>query len=97
VRFLGNQDTLLLNNYRSCCTGVFTASSIYEKRSCGGPITANKTDAGVTYGFLFCKGTITGAGATTNSNRPQMSDATAAGYTPQKCLARTDGWSPHAG
>ncbi|WP_433379751.1 pectinesterase family protein [Actinoplanes sp. CA-142083] len=36
----------------------------------------------------------TGSGATTNGNRPQMSDSTAANYTPQKYLAGTDGWSP---
>jgi pectinesterase len=36
----------------------------------------------------------TGAGATVNSNRPQMSDSTAANYTPQKYLAGTDGWNP---
>ncbi len=36
----------------------------------------------------------TGAGATTNSNRPQMSDSTAASYTPQKYLAGSDGWNP---
>ncbi|GIF20852.1 pectinesterase [Actinoplanes tereljensis] len=165
VRFLGAQDTLLVNAYRSYYvssyvegtvdfifgggTAVFNASSIYEKRSTGGPITAAKTDAAVTYGFLFYKCTITGAtsnttqlgrpwgadaqvlyresslsatlataqpwidmssnswknarffeykntgsGATTNSNRPQMSDSTAASYTPQKYLAGTDGWNP---
>ncbi|GIM95777.1 pectinesterase family protein [Paractinoplanes toevensis] len=165
VRFLGAQDTLLVNAGRSYYTNsyvegtvdfifgggtaVFNTSSIYEKRSTGGPITAAKTDAGVTYGFLFYKCTITGAaggktqlgrpwgadaqvlyresslsaalataqpwidmssnswknarfyeykntgsGATTNSNRPQMSDSTAANYTPQKYLAGTDGWNP---
>ncbi|WP_432969097.1 pectinesterase family protein [Dactylosporangium sp. CA-233914] len=36
----------------------------------------------------------TGAGAGTNSNRPQLSDAQAANYTPQKYLAGTDGWNP---
>ncbi|MET7401947.1 pectinesterase family protein [Dactylosporangium sp. NPDC005572] len=36
----------------------------------------------------------TGAGAGTNSNRPQLSDAQAADYTPQKYLAGTDGWNP---
>jgi pectinesterase len=36
----------------------------------------------------------TGAGATINSNRPQMSDSTAANYTPQKYLAGSDGWNP---
>ena len=36
----------------------------------------------------------TGSGAGTNGNRPQMSDSTAANYTPQKYLAGTDGWNP---
>ena len=36
----------------------------------------------------------TGAGAVVNSNRPQMSDSTAANYTPQKYLAGSDGWNP---
>jgi pectin methylesterase-like acyl-CoA thioesterase len=36
----------------------------------------------------------TGAGATTNSNRKQLTDAQAANYTPQKYLAGTDGWNP---
>ena len=36
----------------------------------------------------------TGPGATVNTNRPQLSDATAANYTPQKYLAGTDGWKP---
>ncbi|WIM97544.1 pectinesterase family protein [Actinoplanes oblitus] len=36
----------------------------------------------------------TGSGATTNSNRPQLSDAQAANHTPQKYLAGTDNWNP---
>jgi pectinesterase len=36
----------------------------------------------------------TGAGATKNSNRPQLSDSQAANYTPQKYLAGSDGWNP---
>ena len=36
----------------------------------------------------------TGAGATVNGNRPQLSDAQAAAYTPQRYLAGTDGWNP---
>jgi pectin methylesterase-like acyl-CoA thioesterase len=36
----------------------------------------------------------TGAGATVNSNRPQLSDAQAPNYTPQRYLAGTDGWNP---
>ncbi|GAA2859715.1 hypothetical protein Acy02nite_23860 [Actinoplanes cyaneus] len=165
VRLLGDQDTFLLNRGRSYIknsyvegtvdfvfgggVGVFTATQVYEKRTTGGPITAAKTDASSTYGFLFHKCTITGAttnttqlgrpwgpaaqvlfresslsatirtaepwtdmsgnvwenarfleykntgsGATANSNRPQLSDAQAANYTPQKYLAGTDNWNP---
>ena len=36
----------------------------------------------------------TGAGATVNSNRPQLSAAAAANYTAQKYLAGADGWNP---
>jgi pectinesterase len=36
----------------------------------------------------------TGAGATVNGNRPQLSSATAAQYTPAAYLAGSDGWSP---
>ena len=36
----------------------------------------------------------TGAGATVNSNRPQLADSAAANYTPQKYLAGSDGWDP---
>ncbi|MCO8272815.1 pectinesterase family protein [Actinoplanes sp. TRM 88003] len=165
VRFLGNQDTFLVNNNRSYvknsyvegtvdfifggATTVFHNSTIHEKRSSGGPITAASTDAAKTYGLLFYKCTITGAannvtqlgrpwrpnaqvlyresnlsatiktaqpwtdmsgnswknarfleykntgsGAGANSNRPQLSDAQAATYTPQRYLAGSDGWNP---
>ncbi|MFI1992915.1 pectinesterase family protein [Actinoplanes sp. NPDC020271] len=36
----------------------------------------------------------TGAGATVNSNRTQLTDAQAVNYTPQKYLAGSDGWNP---
>jgi pectinesterase len=36
----------------------------------------------------------TGPGATTNGNRPQLSDSAAASYTPQRYLAGSDGWNP---
>ncbi|MFD5869587.1 pectinesterase family protein [Streptomyces sp. NPDC060322] len=36
----------------------------------------------------------TGAGATVNGNRPQLTDAQAADHTPQKYLAGSDGWNP---
>jgi pectin methylesterase-like acyl-CoA thioesterase len=166
VRFLGNQDTLLVNdgarayfvnNYIEGTvdfifgggTAVFNACSIYEKRTVGGPVTAARTPSTQAYGFLIYKSTVTGAtnnttqlgrpwgpdaqvlyrestltstlataqpwidmsghpwyqarfteykdtgsGATHNSNRPQMSDAQAVNYTPQKYLAGSDGWNP---
>ncbi|WP_033297875.1 pectinesterase family protein [Streptomyces atroolivaceus] len=130
-------------------TAVFHASTVHEKRSTGGPITAASTPADKTYGFLFYRSTVTGAaskstqlgrpwrpdaqvlyrestltsalattqpwtdmssnswknarfseyrntgaGATVNGNRPQLTDAQAANYTPQKYLAGTDGWNP---
>ncbi|WP_225848631.1 pectinesterase family protein [Streptomyces sp. HPF1205] len=165
VRFLGNQDTLLVNKYRAYyvnsyvegtvdfifggAVAVFSNCSIYQKRTTGGPITAASTPSGNTYGILIYKSTITGAadnvtqlgrpwgaaaqvlysqdslsatiataqpwvdmssnswknarfdeyantgaGATINGNRPQMSTSAAANYTPQKYLAGTDGWNP---
>ncbi len=36
----------------------------------------------------------TGAGAPINGNRPQLADAQAANYTPQRYLAGADGWNP---
>ncbi|BEL03938.1 hypothetical protein Q0Z83_021290 [Actinoplanes sichuanensis] len=38
----------------------------------------------------------TGAGASVIGNRPQLTDAQAATYTPQKYLAGSDGWNPIA-
>lgn len=35
-----------------------------------------------------------GAGATANANRPQLTDAQAANYTAQRYLAGSDGWNP---
>ncbi|MDN4609536.1 pectinesterase family protein [Arthrobacter burdickii] len=39
----------------------------------------------------------TGAGATINANRPQLTDEQAAGATPQQYLTGADGWNPTAG
>ncbi|HKT06137.1 MAG TPA: pectinesterase family protein [Rugosimonospora sp.] len=36
----------------------------------------------------------TGSGSGVNSNRPQLTDAQAPNYTPQKYLAGSDGWNP---
>ncbi|MEU9407445.1 pectinesterase family protein [Streptomyces sp. NPDC048281] len=38
----------------------------------------------------------TGAGATVNADRPQLTDSRAADYTPEKYLAGSDGWNPLA-
>lgn len=166
VRFLGNQDTLLVNDGARAYfansyiagsvdfifgggIGVFNACSIYENRNVGGPVTAARTPATQAYGFLIYRSAITGAvnnttqlgrpwgpaaqvlyrestlsttiataapwidmsgnawykarfseykdtgaGATFNGNRPQLTDAQAVNYTPQKYLAGTDGWNP---
>ncbi|GLY30435.1 pectinesterase family protein [Kineosporia sp. NBRC 101731] len=165
VRVLGDQDTLLINSGRTYFKGgyvegtvdfifgggtaVFDSTSIYEKRSTGGPLTAAKTDAANKYGFLLYRTSITGAtnnttqfgrpwgadgqvvvrestlsaavktaepwtdmsgntwenarffeyrntgaGATTNSNRPQLTATQAAEYTPAKYLAGSDSWNP---
>lgn len=130
-------------------TMVFERTTVHEKRTVGGPITAASTPAARKYGLLFYRCTITGAtgnttqlgrpwrpdgqvlyrestltstlknsqpwidmsnnswkkarfseyrntgpGATKNSNRPQLPDAQAGDYTPQKYLAGTDGWNP---
>ncbi|MEU6075404.1 pectinesterase family protein [Micromonospora sp. NPDC047074] len=130
-------------------TIVIDRSTVHEKRSTGGTITAASTPVEKAYGFLFYRSTITGtgsnntnlgrpwrqgaqvlyresslgstiknsqpwtnmgdstwqnarfreyrntgSGAVVNSNRPQLTDAQAANYTPQRYLAGTDGWNP---
>jgi pectin methylesterase-like acyl-CoA thioesterase len=81
VRFLGAQDTLLVNAKRHYVknsyvegtvdfifgsgTAVFQNTSIHQKRGTGGPITAARTDAANPYGFLFHKCSVTGATADT--------------------------------
>jgi len=43
----------------------------------------------------YVEGTVDfNAGATSNSNRHQLTDAQAGTYTPQKYLAGSDGWNP---
>ncbi len=57
-------------------TAVFDNCDIYEKRSTGGTMTAASTPATKTYGFLFYKSRITGAGKNnTNLGRPWRADA----------------------
>ncbi|MFC5819273.1 pectinesterase family protein [Nonomuraea harbinensis] len=57
-------------------TIVFDGCDIYEKRSTGGPITAASTAATKTYGFLFYRSRITGAGSgNTTLGRPWRPDA----------------------
>ncbi|GAB2831984.1 hypothetical protein GCM10022221_33600 [Actinocorallia aurea] len=55
---------------------VFHSSTIHEKRTTGGPITAASTPAGRKYGFLIYKSTVTGATAgTTTLGRPWRQNA----------------------
>ncbi|GAA2207427.1 hypothetical protein GCM10009850_028850 [Nonomuraea monospora] len=57
-------------------TIVFHSCDIHEKRSTGGPITAASTAAAKTYGFLFYKSRVTGAGTgNTTLGRPWRPDA----------------------
>jgi pectinesterase len=57
-------------------TMVFHRTSVYEKRSTGGPITAASTAAEKKYGFLFYQSTITGSGANnTTLGRPWRQNA----------------------
>lgn len=57
-------------------TIVIDSSSIHEKRSTGGPITAARTAASKTYGMLIYRSTITGAtNNTTQLGRPWGPDA----------------------
>lgn len=139
VDFIFGDGTLVVDN-----------SDVFEKRSTGAPITAARTPAAKTYGFLVYKSRIrgasaagttqlgrpwgptaqvlyrestldsvvktsqpwtdmsgnswknarffeyrnNGAGSGTGANRPQLSDAQAPNYTPQKYLAGGDGWNP---
>ncbi|GEA87446.1 pectinesterase family protein [Cellulomonas cellasea] len=77
VRFLGNQDTLLVHSGRSYfadChvegtvdfifgdgTAVLDRATIHQRRSTGGPITAARTPAANPYGILIHRSTVTGA------------------------------------
>ncbi|AXX32388.1 Pectinesterase [Actinosynnema pretiosum subsp. pretiosum] len=57
-------------------TVVFDRTTVHEKRSGGGPITAASTGAGKKYGFLFYRSTITGAADdVTQLGRPWRPDA----------------------
>ncbi|WP_041836914.1 pectinesterase family protein [Actinosynnema mirum] len=57
-------------------TVVFHRTTVHEKRSGGGPITAASTGAGKKYGFLFYRSTITGAADdVTQLGRPWRPDA----------------------
>ncbi|WP_407566751.1 pectinesterase family protein [Polymorphospora sp. A560] len=56
-------------------TIVIDRSTVHEKRSTGGPITAASTAAGKAYGFLFYRSTITGtANNVTTLGRPWRPD-----------------------
>ncbi|MEW1871932.1 pectinesterase family protein [Streptomyces caelestis] len=57
-------------------TMVFHRTTVHEKRSTGGPITAASTAATKQYGFLFYQSTVTGTGSNnTTLGRPWRPDA----------------------
>ncbi|MEU8188445.1 pectinesterase family protein [Micromonospora carbonacea] len=96
--------------YRSTITGATgnttnlgrpwgpTAQVLYRESSLSGTIKTAQpwTDmsGNAWQNARFLEYRNTGAGAGVNSNRPQLSDAQAANYTPQKYLAGSDGWNP---
>lgn len=71
---------------------LFRESSLSATMKTAQPWTDMSSNSWKNARFLEYKNT--GSGATTNGNRPQLSDAQAANYTPQKYLAGSDNWSP---
>ena len=71
---------------------VYRESTLSAVINTGTPWTDMSGNSWKNARFLEYKNTGSGAGV--NSNRPQLSDAQATGYTPQKYLAGSDGWNP---
>jgi pectin methylesterase-like acyl-CoA thioesterase len=87
-----NNTTQLGRPWRQDAQVLYRESSLSATIKTAQPWTDMSTNTWQNARFFEYKNT--GSGATTNSNRPQMSDSTAANYTPQKYLAGTDGWNP---
>jgi pectinesterase len=87
-----NNVTQLGRPWRADAQVLYRESSLSATIKTAEPWTDMSTNTWENARFFEYKNT--GSGATTNSNRPQMSDSTAASYTPQKYLAGSDGWNP---
>jgi pectin methylesterase-like acyl-CoA thioesterase len=88
----GSNNTTLGRPWRQGAQVLFRESSLSNTIRTSQPWTDMSTNTWKNARFLEYKNS--GAGAGTGSNRPQLSDAQAANYTPQKYLAGTDGWNP---
>jgi pectinesterase len=87
-----NNVTQLGRPWRADAQVLYRESSLSATIKTAEPWTDMSTNTWENARFFEYKNT--GSGATANSNRPQMSDSTAASYTPQKYLAGSDGWNP---
>ncbi|MEV6304496.1 pectinesterase family protein [Actinoplanes sp. NPDC051861] len=88
----GTNNTTLGRPWRQGAQVLFRESSLSNTIRTSQPWTDMSTN--IWKNARFTEYRNTGAGAGTNSNRPQMSDSQAANYTPQKYLAGSDGWNP---
>ncbi|MFD7819152.1 pectinesterase family protein [Streptomyces sp. NPDC059785] len=87
-----NNTTQLGRPWRANAQVLYRESTLSATIATAQPWTDMSTNSWKNARFLEYRNT--GAGATVNSNRPQLSDAQAANYTPAKYLAGSDGWNP---
>lgn len=87
-----NNTTQLGRPWRQNAQVLYRETSLSATIATAQPWTDMSTSTWKNARFLEYRNT--GAGATVNGNRPQLSDAQAANYTPQKYLAGSDGWNP---
>ncbi|MCX5410481.1 pectinesterase family protein [Streptomyces sp. NBC_00059] len=87
-----NNTTQLGRPWRANAQVLYRESSLSSALATAQPWTDMSTNSWKNARFSEYRNT--GAGATVNGNRPQLTDAQAANYTPQKYLAGTDGWNP---
>ncbi|MGA5761609.1 pectinesterase family protein [Nonomuraea bangladeshensis] len=88
----GTNNTTLGRPWRPDAQVLYRESTLSGTIRTSQPWTDMSTNSWKNARFLEYRNT--GAGAGTNSNRPQLSDSQAANYTPQKYLAGSDGWNP---
>ena len=84
--------TQLGRPWRADAQVLYRESSLSSTIKTAQPWTDMSTNSWQNARFLEYRNT--GSGATSNGNRPQLSEAQAGSYTPQKYLAGSDGWNP---